>query len=118
MVIFGACGSFKPIDGYRVVASCDPYNARKHYHGEAVVRREGATPVEWVVRSGLTRERANDVIFRFVRESCGRYFANWGLAVIGAKKAAQGVDCWTGTDGLRGMTDDTMTYRVEKEGRA
>lgn len=33
---------------YMITASCDPYHARFHYHGEKVIRRDGATPVEWV----------------------------------------------------------------------
>ena len=33
---------------YRIIASCNPYNARTHYHGGEVLKYDGPTPVEWV----------------------------------------------------------------------
>ena len=41
---------------YRIVAQCDPYNARKHYNGQQVLERDGATPVKWVMSDGYTSE--------------------------------------------------------------
>jgi hypothetical protein len=33
---------------YLIYASCNPYNAKMHYHNEQVLQRDGATPVKWV----------------------------------------------------------------------
>lgn len=43
---------------FRIVASCDPYNARFHYHRQEVIRYNGLTPVEWVMVDNLTEEEA------------------------------------------------------------
>lgn len=33
---------------YIITAACDPYNARKHYHGQRVLKMNMTTPVKWV----------------------------------------------------------------------
>lgn len=51
---------------YRIIANCDPYNARFHYHNEQVLKYDGATPIEWVVDDnygdGYTLEEAHDIL--------------------------------------------------------
>lgn len=37
---------------YMVVAHCDPYNAKSHYHGETVLKYDMATPIKWVIDNG------------------------------------------------------------------
>ena len=103
---------------YRIVAKCDPYNAKKHYHGEKVIRMDGATPVEWIYddREGMTLKEANDVILNYARITAGRHIGNWGLAVLHLEKHTEGVaSCGTHQDGTRYLCDDTMTYGVEPE---
>ena len=34
---------------YRLVASCNPHDAFRHYHGEDILTLNGRTPVEWIV---------------------------------------------------------------------
>ena len=102
---------------YRIIAKCDPYNARKHYHNERVLRRDGSTPVEWIFDDceGLTLKEANDRLFQMTKEAFGYPFANWGLAVIHNNRW-EDIDCGTNHyDGTRWLRDDTMTYRVEQE---
>lgn len=37
---------------YMIIAKCDPYNSRFHYHGERVLKYDMTTPVVWVVNDG------------------------------------------------------------------
>ncbi len=102
---------------YRIVAKCDPYNARRHHHGEEVVRYDGATPVEWVHddRRSLTLKEANDHLFGMLKVAAGQYFDNWGLAVMNVEKLGLSIDAGTLQDGTRYFHDDAMTYSVEPE---
>ena len=103
---------------YRVIASCDPYHARIHYHGEEVIRKDGAIPVAWVhspLMTSLPLADANDIIFGFVKVVASQYFDNWGLACINFPRFSPGDSCGTRHDGTRYMTDDAMTYSVEQE---
>lgn len=43
---------------FMIVAKCDPYHAKFHWHGEKVLKYDGATPVWWVHKDGLTKEEA------------------------------------------------------------
>lgn len=47
---------------YCILVSCDPYNAKFHYHGEPVVRYDGKTPISWVSHSFLTLDEAFDIL--------------------------------------------------------
>ena len=51
---------------YRIIANCDPYNARFHHHNEQVLKYDGATPIEGVVDDsygdGYTLEAAYDIL--------------------------------------------------------
>lgn len=103
---------------YRIVAKCDPYNAKKHHHGEKVIRYDGATPVAWVHdnRERMTINEANDLLMGLAKITAERFIPNWGLAVIHLEKYTDGVaSCGTHPDGTRYLRDDTMTYTVESE---
>jgi len=102
---------------YRVVAKCDPYNARKHYHGEPVIERDGATPVAWLFNyhEHLTLKEANQVLFDLACKTANRDLGSWRIAAIHLGKYASGAGCFTHDDGTRVLHDDSMTYAVEEE---
>ena len=54
---------------YIIVAMCDPYNARKHYHGEKVLKRDGATPIHWVFKDEYfdTEDEAKEALLKAAR---------------------------------------------------
>lgn len=58
---------------YRIIAACDPYNARMHYNGQPVVKKDGATPTQWVMASGLTSEEAKDKLWEYAHDDMGRH---------------------------------------------
>lgn len=60
-----------------IVAKCDPYNARHHWHGERVLKYDGPTPVEWVKEMFDTEEEAKDQLYAWCLEECDD-FRNWG----------------------------------------
>lgn len=41
-----------------IKATCDPYNAKKHYNGQPVIRYDGTTPVEWTIDIFPTEQEA------------------------------------------------------------
>ena len=41
---------------FRIVAKCDPYNAKKHYLGQKVLKYDGITPIHWVIEDGFASE--------------------------------------------------------------
>jgi len=41
---------------WRIVAQCNPYNARMHYNHQRVLEYDGATPVKWVMSEGYASE--------------------------------------------------------------
>lgn len=45
---------------YMITASCNPYHARFHYHGQKVLKRDGATPVEWVADDNFSEGFSED----------------------------------------------------------
>ena len=49
---------------YRIIAHCDPYNARFHYHSGEVIKRDGATPVAWVIETFRTEEEAREYLWK------------------------------------------------------
>ncbi len=58
---------------YMIVASCDPYHARFYYpKGAKVLRRDGATPVQWVQDDdfgyGYTKDQALRMLERFASD--------------------------------------------------
>lgn len=54
----------------RIIATCDPHNARRHYHGEKVLEYEGITPVKWVVEEYASLEEAKKALWNFALEDC------------------------------------------------
>ena len=62
---------------YRITASCNPYHARLHYNGRRVLKRDGATPVKWVIEDGLTESEALQRLWEFAREDAASNYANW-----------------------------------------
>lgn len=53
----------------RIIAICDPYHARSHYNGQEIIRRNGATPVSWVIQECSTIEEAREILWQFARET-------------------------------------------------
>lgn len=51
---------------FRIIANCNPYNARFHYNNEEVLKMDGATPIEWVADDnygdGFSIEEAYDIL--------------------------------------------------------
>lgn len=53
---------------HRIVASCDPYNARKHYNGQKVLQYDTATPVKWVMEEDIpSLEEAKEKLMRLAK---------------------------------------------------
>lgn len=66
------------MNAYRIVAHCDPYNARKHYNHEPVIRYDGATPIEWVIEDGFSTEKeAVDALMRFAKSGREYESGSW-----------------------------------------
>lgn len=62
---------------HRIVASCDPYNARKHYNGQKVLQYDMATPVKWVIEDDIpTLEEAKEKLMRLAKT--GKPYENGG----------------------------------------
>lgn len=41
-----------------IKATCDPYNAKKHYNGQPVIKYDGTTPIEWAIDLYRTEKEA------------------------------------------------------------
>ena len=66
------------MDTYIIKATCDPYNAGKHYNGEPVLKYKGTTPVEWIIVSGLESEKEAKDALMDLAKSCRDYGnGNW-----------------------------------------
>lgn len=59
---------------FTITATCDPYNAKHHYHNEEVIRYQGATPVEWVIDRYCTIEEARSALWSMALEQCEKNF--------------------------------------------
>lgn len=56
-----------------IKATCDPYNARKHYNGQPVIKYDMTTPVEWVIEDGFASiEEAKAALMKLAK-SCRSY---------------------------------------------
>lgn len=62
------------MEKYMIVAKCDPYNAKKHYNGQKVLRYDGSTPVEWVAADGMTMREAKDTLYDWCLNECDDLF--------------------------------------------
>lgn len=62
---------------YQIVAKCNPYHAKFHHHGEKVIRRDGATPVEWVADDnfgqGFSESEALDRLWKLALAEMERH---------------------------------------------
>ena len=58
----------------RIIAHCNAYNARTHYHGEEVVERDGNTPVAWVVGTYATDEEARTALWKMALAEEEKHF--------------------------------------------
>ena len=72
---------------YIIVAMCDPYNAIKHYHGEKVLKRDGATPIHWVFKDEYfdTEDEAKEALLKAARYDYS-YEDDESDAVVSEKK--------------------------------
>lgn len=62
---------------YIITAQCDPHNARFHHHGEKVLKRDGATPVKWVlIDEDMTEEEAAERLWKL---ALSEYFSSSNL---------------------------------------
>ena len=52
---------------YRIIAKCDPYNAKKHYNGQTVVKYDGTTPISWVIMGELTEAQAKEELMKLAK---------------------------------------------------
>lgn len=83
---------------YMIVAKCDPYNAKHHWHGQRVLKYDGPTPVEWVAGEFDTEEEAKDQLHDWCLAECDDFIdlANEGEVI----------------DWCRGWLDDWETEPV------
>lgn len=126
---------------FRIIVKCDPYNARKHYHGQEVIRHDGLTPVEWVkddnFGAGYSEEDAKEALFKLARQTEANN-DSWSWeddSIIAEKKARDREDLpffddslydWYQGEGIymqetlvlkKGNTsfqDDTITYMIDE----
>ncbi|MBO7684874.1 MAG: hypothetical protein J6Y20_04900 [Lachnospiraceae bacterium] len=99
---------------YRIIARCDPYNARMHYNGQEVLKYDGTTPVAWVWDDDLTLDEANDEIFGYACEQVGYSIGSWAAVCRWGFK--YGIDAFTHKkDKTRVLRDDSVTFSVEKK---
>lgn len=62
---------------HQIVASCDRYNARKHYNGQKVLQYDMTTPVKWVIEDDIpTLEEAKENLMRLAKT--GNPYENGG----------------------------------------
>jgi hypothetical protein len=56
---------------FAIVAKCNPYHAKFHYHGERVLKYDGATPVEWVLQEFDTESKALSELYKMAKSEEG-----------------------------------------------
>lgn len=52
---------------YRIIAKCDPYNAKKHYIDQPVLKYDGTTPISWVIQDDMTEEQAQEELMKLAK---------------------------------------------------
>ena len=51
-----------------IKATCDPYNARKHYNGQKVLQYDMATPVKWIMEEDIpSLDEAKEKLMRLAK---------------------------------------------------
>lgn len=53
---------------FKIIAHCDPYNARFHYHSGEIIKRDGTTPIAWVIREFPTFCEAQKYLYKMAIE--------------------------------------------------
>ncbi len=126
-------------DNYAITCYCDPYNSRKRYNGQPVIRRDGATVTGWVVLSGLEEEEARNLLDGVALDAFGmdasweddesiRDYARTIADDEGRPYEDALAEClsWYDGEGLyldrrkcygsgdNSLTDDTCLYRIER----
>lgn len=111
---------------YRIIATCDPYNAKHHYHGQAVVRYNLTTPVEWVMEDYLTLDEAQSILDAYASDLGDDYVWNDDKWI--AELQEEGIDVsWYKGEGVYTtegvlvyqhgdiyLRDDVVIYRIEE----
>lgn len=54
---------------FAIIASCDPYHAKCHHHGEEVIERIGPTPVKWIHSTHETEDEAKKALSEFANDT-------------------------------------------------
>lgn len=67
-LVFGETGTAVVLSpNWAIIAHCDPYNSKSHYHGERVVKFDGATPVSWLLKEFSTKAEAIERLEKFFK---------------------------------------------------
>lgn len=127
---------------FKIIAHCDPYNARFHYRSGKIIKRDGTTPIAWVVEEHETREAARESLFKMALEDL--YNNSPSLEYVDAdyidylvksltedyemtEEAARALFTWYKGEGIyhndshepeilkggESYTDDAVTYTIE-----
>lgn len=56
---------------FAIVAKCNPYNAKFHYHDERVLKYDGVNPVEWVLQEFDTEDEALSELYKMAKSEEG-----------------------------------------------
>lgn len=56
---------------FAIVAKCNPYNAKFHYHEEKVLKYDGVNPVEWVLQEFDTEDEALSELYKMAKSEEG-----------------------------------------------
>lgn len=121
---------------YIITAGCNPYNARTHYNGERVLKRDMTTPIKWVVDdfygAGLSLEEAMNILDGYANQLSDdvRWIDDTNLADdVRYFKEEEGIDLdiswykgegWYANDclvykhGDMYLRDDVVDYAIEE----
>lgn len=117
---------------YRVVASCDAYNARSAYRGQEVLKTDAFVPVKWIEDDNLgdgfaTENEAKEALFKLALEICydGRHdsWSHWdddGIAALQEELRSQGESDvnipWYHGEGVYTACQEDMEILLKGEG--
>lgn len=60
----------------QIIAICDPCNARMHYNGQEILKKEGTTPTMWVIGEYASIEEAKEVLWGMALEDASEHRAS------------------------------------------
>ena len=60
-----------------IKATCDPYNAKRHYNGQPVIRYDRTTPVEWAIDIFATEKEAIDKLMTLAKTGAPYETGSW-----------------------------------------